>query len=44
MVTAHPIFNRLPLVGPITRGVEWQLMDTPLARFAGFIVLTLKRT
>ena len=43
VVTAHPLFNRLPVVGAITRGVEWRLMDTPLARFAGFMVLTLER-
>jgi ubiquinone/menaquinone biosynthesis C-methylase UbiE len=43
VVTAHPMLNRLPVVGGITRGLEWRLMDTPLARFAGFIVLTLER-
>jgi SAM-dependent methyltransferase len=43
VVTAHPVINRLPLVGAISRGMEWKLMDSGLARFAGFIVLTLER-
>jgi len=43
VVTPHPAFNRLPLLGPVTRAAEWRLMDTPLARYAGFVVFTLER-
>lgn len=44
VITAHPALNRLPLVGAVTRATEWALMDSPLARFGGFVVLTLERT
>jgi len=43
VVTAHPLLNRLPLLGPLTRSLEWKLMDGPLAKWAGFVVLTLER-
>jgi SAM-dependent methyltransferase len=44
IATVHPAVNRLPVVGPLSRGLEWRLMDSPLSRFAGFWVVTLERT
>ncbi len=44
VVTAHELQCRLPVLGAVTRRAEWALMDGPLARYAGFIVLTLRRT
>jgi len=43
VLTPHPALNRLPVVGALTRSAEWRLMDTSLARYAGFIVFTLER-
>lgn len=44
VATAHPIVNRLPILGAVSRAAEWKLMDSPLASLAGFMVLTLERT
>ena len=44
VLTPHPAVNRLPLVGAMSRAMEWKLMDGPLARLGGFMVLTLERT
>lgn len=44
VATAHPLVNRLPVLGSLSRFAEWKLMDSPLARYGGFIVLTLERT
>lgn len=44
VMTPHPAVNRLPLVGAMSRALEWKLMDGPLARLGGFMVLTLERT
>lgn len=43
VTTPHPIFARLPVVGALHNRLEWALMDTPLASFAGFYVLVLER-
>ena len=34
---------RLPAVGRVIEGLEWRLMDTGLARWAGFVVHTLQK-
>ncbi|MGB1700214.1 MAG: class I SAM-dependent methyltransferase [Nannocystaceae bacterium] len=44
VMTPHPAVNRLPLVGAMSRAMEWKLMDGPLAKLGGFMVLTLERT
>lgn len=41
--TLHPAMLRVPLMGAVAERVEWGLMDTPLSRFAGFVVFTLER-
>jgi ubiquinone/menaquinone biosynthesis C-methylase UbiE len=43
VATPHPIVCRLPVVGPLHARLEWALMDSPLARFAGFYVYVLER-
>ena len=43
ILTPHPIVCRLPLLGAVHNRIEWALMDSPLAAFAGFYVLVLER-
>lgn len=43
VLTPHPLLNRLPVLGGVSRAMEWKLMDGPLAKLGGFIVLTLER-
>ncbi len=43
IVTPHPLVLRLPGVGSIGRWLEWRLMRSPLRRFGGFVVLTVRR-
>jgi ubiquinone/menaquinone biosynthesis C-methylase UbiE len=43
IATVHPSLLRLPGLGRVAERVEWGLMDTALARFAGFVVLTLEK-
>lgn len=43
IATLHAAQLRLPLVGRWTERVEWRFMDSPLARLAGFGVLTLRK-
>ena len=43
ILTPHPYVLRMPLVGKAVEGLEWRLMDSALARFAGFWVLTLQK-
>ena len=43
VVTAHPAVLRLPVVSGLTERVEWALMDSPMSRFAGFLVLTVRK-
>ncbi len=43
IVTVHSAQLRLPGIGRLTERLEWRLMEGPLARLAGFCVLTLRR-
>jgi len=43
VVTPHALVHRLPAVGPLWSRLEWRLLDSPLARFAGFLVYVLQR-
>jgi SAM-dependent methyltransferase len=40
----HPAVLRIPGLGAAARRLEWRLMDSRLARYAGFLVYTLRRT
>ncbi|MEE9386176.1 MAG: class I SAM-dependent methyltransferase [Nannocystaceae bacterium] len=44
IATVHPGLLRVPWVADLISQVEWKLMDSPLARFAGFVVFCLERT
>jgi SAM-dependent methyltransferase len=44
VATLHPAMLRVPGLAALTERIEWGAMDGPLARFAGFVVLTLERT
>ncbi len=44
IVTPHPGLLRLPGLGRICGWLEWRLMDSPLARFAGFAIFTLRKS
>lgn len=35
---------RLPAVGRVVEGIEWRLMDSPLSRWGGFVVHTLRKS
>ncbi|MEM6989407.1 MAG: class I SAM-dependent methyltransferase [Myxococcota bacterium] len=43
IVTLHPALLRVPLLGGIAARVEWSLMKSPLNRFAGFMVMTVRK-
>jgi ubiquinone/menaquinone biosynthesis C-methylase UbiE len=43
ITTPHPIVARLPGLAAIHERVEWALMSSPLAAFAGFYVLVAER-
>lgn len=43
ITTPHPIVCRLPVLGAVHERVEWALMESPLAGFAGFYVFVLER-
>jgi ubiquinone/menaquinone biosynthesis C-methylase UbiE len=43
VITPHPAALRLPLVGRAVEMLEWTLMDSPAARFAGFSVFTVEK-
>lgn len=43
VATVHPAMLRVPLVGALTRWTEWQLMDSALWRFGGFVVYVLEK-
>lgn len=43
IVTMHPAMLRVPLLGGIAEKIEWSLMGSPLRRFAGFTVLTIRK-
>lgn len=44
IVTPHAAVMRLPAVGALWERLEWGLMDTAAAGFAGFVVYTLEKT
>lgn len=44
VLTPHPLALRLPVLAPLTRELEWTLMRSPLGRFGGFWVLTVRKT
>lgn len=43
VITPHPAILQVPLVGRLTRRLEWRLMDSACARYAGFWVVTAER-
>lgn len=43
VVTPHPAALRVPLLGRLTEELEWSLMRSPVGRFAGFWVITLRK-
>lgn len=43
IATPHAALLELPALGAVWQRLEWGLMDTPLARFAGFVVYTLQK-
>lgn len=43
VVTPHPALLRLPAIGRAVEALEWSLMDSPAARFAGFSVFTVEK-
>ncbi len=43
IVTAHPGVLRVPGLAALTARLEWGLMRSPLRRFAGFLVFTVRR-
>ena len=44
IATPHAALLKLPALGAAWERLEWGLMDTPLASFAGFVVYTLQKT
>lgn len=44
IATPHAAVLRLPAVGPLWERLEWSLMDSAAATFAGFVVYTLEKT
>jgi len=43
VITPHPAVLRLPAIGRAVEKLEWTLMDSPAARFAGFSVFTVEK-
>lgn len=43
ILTAHSGILRVPGLGPMAARAEWALMRSPLRRFAGFLVFTVRR-
>jgi ubiquinone/menaquinone biosynthesis C-methylase UbiE len=43
ILTTHPGILRIPGLGPMAERAEWGLMRSPLRRFAGFLVFTVRR-
>jgi SAM-dependent methyltransferase len=43
VVTPHPAVLALPGLGKLVELAEWQLMDSPAQRFAGFSVFTVEK-
>ena len=43
ILTAHPGILNVPGLGPLAERAEWGLMRSPLRRFAGFLVLTVRK-
>jgi hypothetical protein len=43
ILTAHPGILRVPALGPAVERAEWIAMRSPLWRFAGFLVFTVRR-
>ncbi|MBL4683605.1 MAG: class I SAM-dependent methyltransferase [Nannocystaceae bacterium] len=43
ILTVHPAMLRIPLLGGIAERAEWALMNSPLSRFAGFVVMTVRK-
>ncbi len=43
VLTPHPLALEVPGVGPLLERLEWRLMDSSLARFAGFMVYQLEK-
>lgn len=43
ILTAHPGILAVPALGPVAERAEWGLMRSPLRRFAGFLVYTVRR-
>jgi ubiquinone/menaquinone biosynthesis C-methylase UbiE len=44
IATPHAALLKAPALGAAWERLEWGLMDTPLASFAGFVVYTLQKT
>ncbi|MBX7077992.1 MAG: methyltransferase domain-containing protein [Nannocystaceae bacterium] len=44
VLVPHPAVFAVPGVGAAVRALEWSLMDSPAARFAGFAVYTVEKT
>jgi ubiquinone/menaquinone biosynthesis C-methylase UbiE len=44
IATPHAMLLKVPGLGAAWERLEWGLMDSPLARFAGFVVYTLQKT
>jgi SAM-dependent methyltransferase len=43
ILTAHSGILRVPGLGPVVERAEWRIMRSPLRRFAGFLVFTVRR-
>jgi ubiquinone/menaquinone biosynthesis C-methylase UbiE len=43
ITTVHPAVHRMPFIGMLADRLEWRLMDSPLWRFAGFVVFTVEK-
>lgn len=43
LLTLIPALHRIPGAGWILERLEWLLMDSPMARYAGFVVLTVQK-
>lgn len=41
--TVHPAVHRVPVLGSLVDRLEWRLMDSPLWRYAGFVVFTVEK-
>lgn len=44
VVTIHPALLRVPGLSRLWSALEWRLMDSPLWRYAGFVVYTVQKT